>query len=377
MNLFSRALSRVAVEAVNKELHRPQNGDGKTVHLPKLLLVIGIICTAVFLIPAIVMFTLKEFIGGIVFLAISLFCSTLIIAYINQRIYYDSEGFTAKSFFGIKRRYSYTDIECCSAEIPHNLDEVIDDEEFDDIDYVLNLMSEDYKLKVRGKTILVDQIAVGGLEFLAFAQKQYKAFNCDRPIPEKKKTTKCDAIFNGNVKNPGVQIVIYIIVFAFLVGFIVLGFVFNKPTEMDNLKLETVTVNSFEAKKEYLYLDIDGFETEPYLRGYKQTVSDPARFMAMLNSREHFEIGYNTFIDDGVTEYRIEYIRDKNGTVLTTPEDFHEFYQHDFNIIMSIMIAVLVLWVAYVLFVIYVGRNPKKFSPKLVHKLYKEGSIKL
>ena len=40
MNLFSRALSRVAVEAVNKELHRPQNGDGKTVHLPKLLLVI-------------------------------------------------------------------------------------------------------------------------------------------------------------------------------------------------------------------------------------------------------------------------------------------------------------------------------------------------
>lgn len=377
MNLFSRALSRAAVEAVNKELHKPQKGDGRTVHLPKLLLVIGIICTAVFLIPACYFIFFEKELGGLGILAMSLLSSSMIIGYVNQRIYYDEDGFTAKSFFGIKRRYSYTDIECCSAEIPHNLDKVIDDEDFDDIDYVLNLMSEDYKLKVRGKTILIDQIAVGGLEFLAFAQKQYKAFNCDRPIPKKKKTTKCDAIFNGNVKNPGAQVFIYILIFALNVGVIALGFVLNKPTEMDDLQFNTVTVNSYEANKEHLYLDIDGFKTEPYLRGYKQTIADQARFMALLNEKQEFEIGYETFVDDGVTEYRIEYIRDKNGTVLTTPEDFHEFYQHDFNIIMSIMVSFLVLWVVYVLFVIYVGRNPHKFSPKLVHKLYKEGSIKL
>lgn len=354
MNLFSRALSRVAVEAVNKELHRPQNGDGRTVHLPKLLLVIGIICTAVFLIPACYFIFFEKELGGLGILAMSLLSSSMIIGYVNQRIYYDEDGFTAKSFFGIKRRYSYSDIE-----------------------YIYGDAKKDSKIIANGRKIHLDEIAVGKFEFIAFAKKQYRTLNAGAKIPYKEKTSRFDAVFNGNVKNPGAQIFIYILIFALNVGFISLGLALNKPTEMTDLEFSAVTVNSFEAKKEYLYLDIDGFKTEPYLRGYKQTVSDQVRFMAMLNSRENFEIGYNTFIDDGVTEYRIEYIRDKNGTVLTTPEDFYEFYQHDFNIIMSIMVSFLVLWVIYVLFVIYVGRNPKKFSPKLVHKLYKEGSIKL
>lgn len=354
MNLFSRALSRVAVEAVNKELHRPQNGDGRTVHLPKLLLVIGIICTAVFLIPACYFIFFEKELGGLGILAMSLLSSSMIIGYVNQRIYYDEDGFTAKSFFGIKRRYSYSDIE-----------------------YIYGDAKKDSKIIANGRKIHLDEIAVGKFEFIAFAKKQYRTLNAGAKIPYKEKTSRFDAVFNGNVKNPGAQIFIYILIFVLIVGVIVLGVVLNKPTEMDDLQFNTVTVNSYEINDEYIYLDINGFKTEPYLRGYRQTVADQARFMALLNEKQKFEIGYNTFVDDGVTEYRIEYIRDKNGTVLTTPEDFYEFYQHDFNIIMSIMVSFLVLWVIYVLFVIYVGRNPKKFSPKLVHKLYKEGSIKL
>lgn len=377
MNIFSLAASRAAAKAVDKQLHKPQKGDGSTVHLPRLMLIIGIICTAVFLIPAVVAFIYKEIFGGIAFLAISLFCSSLIIAYINQRIYYDSEGFTAKSFFGIKRRYSYSDIEYSIGNIPHDLDLVIDDEDFDDIDYVLDLMTEDIRLMVRGKKILIDQIAVGGIEFLAFAQKQYKIFNGGRPIPEKKKTTKCDAIFNGNVKNATATIVIDIVVLVVWLGLFLLIPLTNVPTKMEDLKIQTVTVQSYKADEEYLYLDIDGFEDEIFLRGYTETFDDVNALLAVLDSKEPIEIGYETVNDDGDIYHRIEYVKDNNGNVLTTPEDFHEFYQHDVKKFMLIFGAIVILWIGYIILSIHIGRNPKKFSAKFVHKFFKEGTIRL
>ncbi len=378
MNLISKALSRTMVTAVDKELHKPQKGDGKTVHLPKLLLIIGIIGTLVFLIPSIyAFFGWKTVGGGLVLLAISLFCSTLITAYVNQRIYYDEEGFTAKSFFGIKRRYSYSDIEYSLGKIPNDLDIAIDDENFDDIDYVLDLMSEDIRLKVGKRKILIDQIAVGGIEFLAFAQKQYKLRNGGKPIPHRTKTTKCDAIFNGNVKNATAQIVIYAVVLTIWLGLFILIPITNVPTKMEDLTLKTVTVEGYETDDEYLYLNINGFTDDIFLRGYTEILADSNGFIAILDRREPIEIGYETIVDDGETYHRIEYVKDKDGNVLTTPEDYHEFYQRDVKKITLLFGAIILVWIAYVLFTIYVGRNPHKFSAKFVHKFYKEGSIRL
>ena len=377
MNIFSLAASRAAAKAVSEELNKPRKGDGNTVHLPKLMLIIGIICTTVFLIPAVwVVFFEKDLIG-LAFVGMSLLPSSLIIAYINQRIYYDSEGFTAKSFFGIKRRYSYSDIEYSLGEIPHDLDVVIDDDDFDDVEYVLELISEDIRLKVGKRKILIDHSAVGGLDFLAFAQKQYKLIRGGKPIPHKVKKTKCDAIFNGNVKNATATIVIDVVLLVIWLGLFLLIPLTNVPTKMENLKIETVTVQSYEKDEEYLYLDIDGFEDEIFLRGYTETFDDVNGLLAVLDSKEPIEIGYETVNDDGDVYYRIEYVKDKNGNVLTTPEDYHEFYQHDVKKFMLVFGAMAVLWIGYIIFSIYVGRNPHKFSKKFVHKFFKEGTIRL
>ncbi len=377
MNIFSLEASRAAAKAVNEQLHKPRKGDGNTVHLPKLMLIIGIICTTVFLIPAVWIVFFEKDIMGLAFFGGSLLSSSLIIAYINQRIYYDSEGFTAKSFFGIKHRYSYSDIEYSIGNIPHDLDLVIDDEDFDDLDYVLDLMTEDIRLMVKGKKILIDQIAVGRIEFLAFAQKQYKLRNGGRPIPDTDKKSKLDAVFNGNVKNPGAQIFVDVLVYL-LAGFvIVVGFVSNVPTKMDELEFRDITAQSYEASDEDIYFDIDGFETQPYISGYKEIVEDYTVFLERFSSGESFKIGYNEIVDDGVTEYRIEYIEDNQGRVYTTPEAFHEYYQKDFRKIMLVMLLCVAAWTGYVAFSIYVGRNPHKFSEKLVHKIFKPGTIRL
>ena len=377
MNLLSRTLTRAAVSAVDKELQKPRKGDGATVHLPVLMLVIGMIGTVIMLIPSGYFLFFKKELAGLGLVAFALLPLSLVIAYINQRIYYDSEGFTAKSFFGIKRRYSYSDIEYSVGKIPHDLDVVIDDDDFDDVEYVLDLASEDIRLKVGKRKILIDHSAVGGLDFLAFAQKQYKLRHGGKPIPDKTKTTRCDAIFNGNVKNATAQIVIYVVVFVIWMGLFLLIPITNVPTKMENLELETVVVNAYKADEEYLYLDIDGFEDEIFLRGYTETFDDVNELFAVLDGKQPIEIGYETVNDDGDIYHRIEYVRDENGNILTTPEDYHEFYQKDVKKFMIMFAVIILAWVAYVLFTIYVGRNPHKFSKKFVHKFYKEGTIRI
>lgn len=381
MNFLSRALSRAAVEAVNKELQKPKKGDGSTVHLPKLMLIIGIVCTSVFLVPAGYLLFIEKEIIGIAFALFALFASSLIVAFVNQRIYYDSEGFTAKSFFGIKRHFSYSDIECSLGEIPHDLDKVMADEECDDvdflIDYLTSVASEDIRLKVGGRKILIDKSAVGGLEFLAFAQKQYKKFNGGRPIPNQKKTTKCDAIFNGNVEHATAQIITYVVIELVLIAALVFIPIINVPTEMDELEFETVTVQSYTVDEDSIRLKIEGFEIEPFFSGYKDVLDDVNEIFALLDSEEPFEIGYTTYVDDGEAYHHIEYVKDKNGNVLTTPQDYYESYQGTVMLLFVLAIVFNIVWIANVILSIYVGRNPQKFSKKFVHKFFKEGTIKL
>ena len=354
MKFLSRILSNIALKTIDKQLHKQQDGDGKTVHLPMLMLIIGVGCTGIVLIPTIISFCEKEIVMGIIFSVFALLCSTMILGYCNQRICYDEDGFTSKTFLGVKRRFSYADIE-----------------------YIRGDMASDIKLKVRNKTVHIDEIAIGKTEFLAFAQKQYRLLNGGKNIPICDKKSKCDAIFNGNVKNPTGLIVVYVIITVLFGSFIVAMPIINVPTPMDELEFKTVIVDNYSTDEECLSLNVNGFETDPYLDGYKETLSDVSGFLKLLDNKEKIKIGYVEIVDDGVTEYKIKYVEDVNGLVYATPEDFHEYYQE--NIVKAIVVFALffAVWIANVALSIYVGRNPRKFSKKFVRLFFKDGTIKM
>lgn len=354
MNFLSKFISNTVVKAVDKQLHKQKDGDGKTVHLPMLMLIIGVGCTGFVLIPTIISFCEKEIVVGIGFSAFALLCSTMILGYCNQRIYYDEDGFTSKTFLGVKRRFSYADIE-----------------------YIRGDMASDIKLRVRNKTVHIDEIAIGKTEFLAFAQKQYRLLNGGKNIPICDKKSKCDAIFNGNVKSPAGLIVVFVIITVVLGTFIVVMPIINVPTPINELEFKTVIVDNYSTDKECLNLNVNGFETAPFLDGYKETLSDTADFFALLDNKEEIKIGYVEVVNDGVTKYRIEYVEDINGLAYATPEDFHEYYQEDFVKVMVVFGLFFVLWIANVALTIYVGRNPHKFSKKFVRLFFKDGTIKM
>jgi hypothetical protein len=111
--------------------------------------------------------------------------------------WYDKEGFTVKYFLGYRRHFSYSEIE----SIQGNL--------------------RDVKLRVRGCTVRVDEAAIGKLEFLAFAKKQYRIHSGGKAIPKAK--PKGD-IFNGHVDNPSEFIFAYLLVLLFMPGMLLISF---------------------------------------------------------------------------------------------------------------------------------------------------------
>ena len=111
IRILTFALIPIVVSGVLAFLRRPKKTEKGKVCLPIALAIVGVICSAAFLIPTFICaFSDESKETAPVFLVLSMLCASLIVAYINCRIYYDEEGFTAKNFFGIKRRFSYDQI---------------------------------------------------------------------------------------------------------------------------------------------------------------------------------------------------------------------------------------------------------------------------
>ena len=178
----------VIVSGLLAVLRQPKKAKKGKVYLHALLAIIGIIGCTAFLIPTLITaFTEETPWISLAFLAFSLFGASFIVAFVNCRVSYDQDGFVAKNFFGIKRKYTY-----------------------DQVTAIKEGMHENY-LYVGKRRIMIDEFAIGGAEFIGFVAKKYRAIHDGRALPVIRKT-KGD-IFNGNVED----------VFGFMFAYISVG----------------------------------------------------------------------------------------------------------------------------------------------------------
>lgn len=132
----------------------------QAVILPKLILIIGIITSAAFFVPAVLMFLNQMAVGLVVaFLLISLLLSGMIIGYLNCRITYNEESFTVKSFWGIVRTYPYEKV------------------------VFLYDKTQDVRLGTEGHAVRVDKDAIGREEFLLFIKNSIAKFTVEERFP--------------------------------------------------------------------------------------------------------------------------------------------------------------------------------------------------
>lgn len=348
---MNHGITNVIIKLLDREMKKPRQGKENLVYLSPVLLWVGIVCTGLFLIPGLLvpLFT-GEWAGEyLFFLAFAVFSSSLVVAYINCRIWYTEEEFTVRNFLGIRRTFRYEEIE--SIQGSHR----------------------DVILKVRGRTVRIDEAAVGKLEFLRLAKKRYRTAHGGNPIPEIKKS-KWD-IFNGHVDNPGEFLVGYGFMLLFMPAAFLLCFFLSEPTPMEEMTFVTapiVRMTVAEDDKTDLVLLAAGTEMEIW--GYQHTLSDAEAFLAAGRAGEVFTIGYRVVRNDEkeVTGLSAEYIEDTEGKVWLTPRAAYNNRFREVSIIFGIF---EVVWIAIVAASVYVGRNPSKFSKKVIRLFFKDGYV--
>lgn len=340
------ALIPLIVSGVLAVLRQPKKAVQGKVFMPKFFAIIGSVCSGIFLIPTFICAFSDESIWlTIVFLLFSMLGASLIVAFINCRISYDEDGFTAKNFFGIKRRFTY-----------------------DQITGIKENMHESY-LYMGKRRIMIDEFAVGGMEFIWFANRKYRKLhkNCIIPKIQNKKD-----IFNGNIESPGEFIFVFVLMAVVLIVTTILccSTIFHT---VSNTTEQQAVFQSYRMEDNTLILQATDGEI------YKISHADKLQTEKITSlcdgKTEVIVYGKQYKLDEGITDYSVKAIANQDIYLLSFRETNRLEYLEALPVLL-ILLALNLLWGIFVACAIIVGRNPAKHSPAIVKFFFKPEYVK-
>ena len=339
------ALIPLIVSGVLSLLRRPKKAERGKVFIPKFFAILGSICSGIFLIPTFICaFSDEPIWTTIIFLLFSMLGASLIVAYINCKISYDEEGFTAKSFFGIKRRFTYDQI----TGMKENIHETC--------------------LYMGKRRIMIDEFATGGMEFIWFADQKYRKLH-KKSIPE---IPNAKDIFNGNIECPGEFIFVFVLVAVVIIGVTIMGCCTTFHT-VSNTTKQPAVFQSFRIEDNTLILqDSDG---EIYKISHADQLQTEKITSVCDGKTEVIVYGKQYKLDEGITNYSVKAIAHRDIYLLSFRETNRLEYLEALPILL-ILLALNLIWGIFVACAIIVGRNPTKYSPQIVKIFFKPEYVK-
>ena len=213
---------------------------------------------------------------------------------------------------------------------------------------------------------MVDEIAVGGDEFLTYARDRYRIAT-GKLIPNICPSGK--DLFCGNIKNPGYFISMYIVVFVLCLGLVIFVTCSTMlPSSPENTEEQRVSFVSCELRGDRLCLNsADG---ELYKISFVDEDFDTESIRRICFEGEHLRV-YSERIepDDEQNYWEIKAIYQGEIELLsfeeTTRLHRQEYWPH-----IPVVGSFGLLWLAYVIASIVVGRNIHKYSRKTVKKFF-------
>lgn len=341
----------ILVNGVLGFLKQPKKAEKGKVYLPKFFLVFGIVISTIFLIPTfITVFVDAPILVQIIFFAFSLLGASFIVAFVNCRVSYDADGFIAKNFFGIKRNFTY-----------------------DQVTAIKENMHEDY-LYIGKHKVTIDEFSVGGKEFIAHVKKRYRTIHNGQALPKVHKT-KHD-IFNGNVEDvPGFMfayISVSVLIVAIAIFFV--WFIYLNPSTVANTVEQQVTFTScitdgdeivLTSSDNKLYKIIfigDGFDSTEIkaICDGKTVVTAYSKEMTPKHEEDYYSI--KAMI--------------REDTYLLSFDETNRWHREEYWPLIFFPVIYAALWGAFIAVSIIVGRNPQKFSKKVVNLFFRKGYVK-
>ena len=341
----------IIVSGVLSFLRQPKKAEKGKVYLPKFFVIFGLITSTVFLLPTIITSFFDEPIWvPIIFFVISLLGACLIIAFVNCRVSYNKDGFVAKNFFGVKRKFTY-----------------------DQVTAIKENIYEKY-IYVGNRRVMIDEFSVGGIEFIAYVRKRYRTIHNGQALPKMQKN-KHD-IFNGNVEDTFGFMFVYIMVSVLIVAFAIflVWYIYFTPSTVANTVAQQVSFTSCLIEDNEIVLTSS--DNKLYKIRFIGDGFDSDKIKSICDDKKVVTT-YSTEVtpDDEDDYYSIKAIL--NGDVyLLSFDETNRWHQEEYWPLLFFPIIFAIVWVAYIVGSIIVGRNPKKFSKKVVKLFFKDGYVK-
>ena len=330
--------------------------DKGRVYLPGFFAWIGGICGGLFLIPTlIVLLATDESVWlSFAFLCFSMLGGTLSLAHLNCRITYDKEGFTHKNLLGIKRTYTY--------------------------DQITGLKEGNHEdiLYMGRRFAMLDEYAVGAMEFEIMVKKRYAALNGGRPIPRVK--PKMPDVFNGHVTDGGALIVVYAVMMLLILGFLafVVCYVYFMPPTAEKCERREVVFLSGTEKKDSLVLTADPVGEEG-ITGFKirfpDETLDASAIFEICDSKTPVTVYADYVNPDDEEPYYVVHALSVGDTDLFTFADSQRLHQNEYWPLIPFIGLFAVLWGVYCALSVKVGRNPDRYSRRVIRLFFKDGYV--
>ncbi len=343
---MEKAITRFLIGLMEKEAKKPGQEEAGLVKLSPVLLWVGLVCGGLFLIPGLLVPVLQgEYLPeNWFFLAMAAACLAMVMAYFHCRIRYTDTEFTVRYFLGFRRTFRYEEIQAIRSR-------------------------RGVTLRVRGRTVRIDELSVGTEEFLRLARKKYRTAHGGKPIPKAPAETWDP--FNGHVDSPGEFLFLYALVEVLLIGTMIFGMASMEPWPEKELTfyegpLQVLEENTFSA---LLLADSREIQVNDYLRSLMKQEA----FFQACRQGQVFTLGYRPLTDEGeIIGYEAELIRDGAGKTWRTPKDG---YHSDLVLLGGLLLGMQVLWLGIVALSIRIGRNPQKYPKRVIRWFFKDGYV--
>ncbi len=352
IQVLSYMLIAVVIERILGNGGKPEKAEKGSVKMQKAIGIIGGIGFFFFIALTVITASLAQPIEiPILFIVFALVSAALVIAYVNCRISYDEEGFVTKNFFGIKRNYTYSQVTSVR-ETKH--DKYID---------------------IGKRSVTLDALFVGTDEFIAVVKQKYSQLHGGQSIPQRKKA-KYD-LFDGNVVNAEQKLAMYILIGLMLIGAVVFTVVYTffLPKTADNTIKQTVCFVSCEVKKDEIVLTSTDRQT--YAIRFIDKQFDAKKFAALCDGETPVTTYSVKVNPDDKEDYYAVMAIEYSGTYLLTFEESNRLHTQEYWPLIAFAAGLCLLWVAYIAGAVKVGRNPQRFSKRLVKLFFEEGEINI
>ncbi len=323
---------------------KPNKGE---VRLPMFLGIIGDVVSGIFVSFALFANSDEAPLWVVfILLLFSLLGLVLVIAQLNCRIVYDDNSFTHTSFFGIKRKYSYEQVTAIKEDL-HD-------------DYVY----------IGKRKIMVDWLAYNGHWFVATVKKKYRTIHNGKAIP--KVESKGD-IFKGHVMEAGGFVFVYAMLAALSVGFVIFMSVqVYSPESEDTTVCYTTAFSSCEFIEDAWVLT--SADREVYKISFYGENFNIDRINELCDGVTTVDVYCLDGDSDDSSYYPVRALFCGDEVVFGFDESNRAFQKSSLPVLIVFsLIALLVL--AFIVMSIIVGRNPQKFSPKVVGIFFRDGYV--